>query len=130
VHKFVFKTSRYKDFEEQVQSFYMKQEINGELSEKEAVFRFEKEFTEDEINASYVTILNWLNDENNQQPITGFTPEVIATLLNDYQHPYDRIFEGILGLNPWDEPVSTEVNVIRDSNNGNIIALIVRNPEP
>src|SRR5690606_7844044 len=43
---------------------------------------------------------------------------------------YDRIFEGILGLNPWDEPVSTEVNVIRDSNNGNIIALIVRNPEP
>lgn len=130
VHKFVFKTSRYKDFEEQIQSFYMKQEINGELSEKEAVFKFEKQFTQDEINASYVTILNWHNDENNQQPITGFTPDVIQTLTNDYQHPYDRIFEGILGLNPWDEPVSTEVNIVRDSNSGNIIALIVRNPEP
>lgn len=130
VHKFVFKTSRYKDFEEQIQSFYMKQEINSELSEREAVFKFEKQFTQDEINASYVTILNWHNNEDNQQPITGFTPDVIQTLTNDYQHPYDRIFEGILGLNPWDEPVSTEVNVIRDSNSGNIIALIVRNPEP
>lgn len=130
VHKFVFKTSRYKDFEEQVNSFYLEQEINGELSEREAIFNFEKQFAQDEINATYITIQNWLNDENNQQPLTGFTQEVIDTLINDYQHPYDRIFEGILGLNPWNEPVSTEVNILKDINTGNIIALIVRNPEP
>jgi hypothetical protein len=129
VHKFVFKTSRYKDFKEQIESYLLKQEFEGNPVQREAIFKFEKQFTEDEINAGYTTIWNW-NNEDNQQPLTGFAPQVIETLTNDYQHPYDRVFEGILGLKPWDEPVSTEVNILKDTNTGNIIALIVRNPEP
>lgn len=99
------------------------------MVQKDAIFKFQKQFTQDEINASYITIWNW-NNENNQQPLTGFTTAVIETLNNDYQHPYDRVFEGILGLKPWDESISTEVNILRNTSTGDIIALIVRSPEP
>ncbi len=124
VHKFVFKTSRYKDFKEQIESYVLKQDFEGNLIQREAIFKFEKQ-----INASYATIWNWHNI-NNQLPLTGFSNEVFERLSNDYQHPFDRVFEGILGLKPWNEAVSTEVNILKDINTGNIIALIVRNPEP
>lgn len=122
VHKFVFQTSRYKDFAEQVNSFYLEKEIEGVLAQRNSVFKFEKEFTAAEINACYDTILH--------QSITGFSSQVTETLTNDYQHPYDRIFEGILGFKPWDDAIATEVNVIRDITTDTIIALIIRNPEP
>jgi hypothetical protein len=129
VHKFVFKTSRYKDFKEQIESYFLEREFEGNLVQRDAVFNLEKPFTQAEIDASYTTIWNW-NNITNQQALTGFTPEIIETLTNDYQHPFDRVFEGILGLKPLNEAVSTEVNVIKDTNTGSIIALIVRNPEP
>jgi hypothetical protein len=122
VHKFIFKTSRYKDFKAQVRSFYLEEMIQGELASREAIFVYKKGLTVDEIDAAYSTILG--------QPISGLTPQVITTLTNDYQHPYDRVFEGILGFKPWDEPISTEINIIRNENDNMIIALIVRNPEP
>lgn len=130
VHKFVFKTSRYKDFEQQINSYFLERDFDGNLVQREAIFKFEKQFSQDELSASFITIKNWISDENNQEPITGFTPEIIKTLTNDYQHPYDRVFEGILGLKPWDEPISTEVTILKDTTTNNIIALIVRNPEP
>ena len=129
VHKFVFKTSRYKDFKEQIESYFLEREFEGNLVQRDAIFNLEKPFTQAEIDASYTTIWNW-NNITNQQALTGFTPEIIETLTNDYQHPFDRVFEGILGLKPLNEAVSTEVNVIKDTNTGSIIALIVRNPEP
>ena len=130
VHKFVFKTSRYKDFEQQINSYFLERDFDGNLVQREAIFKFEKQFSQDELNASFITVKNWINDDDNQESITGFTPEIIKTLINDYQHPYDRVFEGILGLKPWDEPISTEVTVLKDTTTNNIIALIVRNPEP
>ncbi|WP_338376542.1 hypothetical protein [uncultured Flavobacterium sp.] len=129
VHKFVFKTSRYKDFKEQVESYFMKRDFDGNLVQREAIFNFAKPFTSDEIEASYTTIWNW-NNPDNLQLMTGFTPEVVNTLTNDYQHPFDRVFEGILGLKPWDEAVCTEVTIIKDENTNTVVALIVRNPEP
>lgn len=130
VHKFVFKTSRYKDFEAQITSYTLEQNIDGNTVSRNALFTFEKQFELNEINGAYTTIVNWNNGETNQIPLTGFSIEVLNNLNNNYQHPYDRIFEGIFGLKPWDEPISTEVNVLKDLNTGNKIALIVRNPEP
>ncbi len=52
-------------------------------------------------------------------------------LIVSYQHAYDRIVEGILGFTPLDEAISTEFNLVKDSNDGDrIIAIIIRNPEP
>lgn len=130
VHKFVFKTSRYKDFEAQITSYKLEQNIYGDTVSRNALFTFEKPFESNEINGAYTTIINWINEETNQIPLTGFSTDVLDNLNNNYQHPYDRVFEGIFGLKPWDEPISTEVNVLKDLNTGNRIALIVRNPEP
>jgi hypothetical protein len=130
VHRFVFKTSRYADFMEQVFSFNMKKEIRGEEAARNAIFKFEKEFSQDEVNAGYVTIYNATHIFPDQLAMTGFTTQILDRLNNDYQHPYDRVFEGILGLTPWDEAVSTEITSLKDLNTGNVIALVVRNPEP
>lgn len=123
VHKFVFKTSRYRDFNEQINSFMLSQTIEGTPNQKQAIFKIEKAFSNDEINAAYATILG--------QPITGgFSAGVLENLNTNYQHAFDKVFEGILGFTPLDEAISTEVNVIRNLNDGNIIAILVRNPEP
>jgi len=122
VLRFVFKTSRYKNFDQQVNSFYLHKEINGTLAQREAIFKYEGEFTMTQVNAANAVMLG--------QPITGFSPEVLENLALNYQHPYDKIFEGIFGLTPWDEPIATEVNIVKNNNDGNIVALIVRNPEP
>lgn len=122
VHKFVFKTSRYATFKEQVESYYLEQDIEGELMQKEALFKIEKTFTVEDINAAYNTIIG--------QPVTGLPANVISNLNNNYQHPFDRVLEGILGFSPLDEAISTEINVIRNSEDNKIIAVMVRNPEP
>ncbi len=122
VHKFIFKTSRYKDFSAQVRSFYLEEKIQGVSTTRESVFIYKKGFSPEELDAAYATI--------NGQALTGLPSSVIETLTNDYQHPYDRVFEGILGFKPWDAPISTEVNLVRNELNNKIIAVIVRNPEP
>lgn len=122
VHSFVFKTSRYKNFSEQINSFNLEREINGSLAQREALFKFETGFTTEQINAAYAVATG--------QPVTGFSAATLANLELNYQHPYDKVFEGIFGLTPWDDPISTEVNILKDTNTGNIIGLIVRNPEP
>jgi len=122
VHKFVFKTSRYATFKEQVESYYLKQTIEGNVVQGEAFFNIEMRFTQEAITAAYNTIVG--------QSITGFSSEVTSNLENNYQHPYDRIVEGILELPALDEAISTEVNVIRNLEDSKVIALVVRNPEP
>ncbi len=122
VHRFVFKTSRYETFKQQVESFFMQQTIEGSLVQKQAIFTIEKEFSVDQIKGVYNTIIG--------QPVTGFSPDVLDNFENNYQHPFDRVFEGILELQPLDEPISTEVNIIRNKADNKVIAIIVRNPEP
>lgn len=119
VHKFVFQTSRYKDFEEQIQSYKL-----DETEGVNAVFTVEKGFTTELINAAFKTI----KGEN----LSGILSEEMINRLNtNYQHAYDRIFEGVLGFNPLDEAVTTEFNIIRNSDDANkVVAVIVRNPEP
>jgi hypothetical protein len=122
VHRFVFKTSRYETFKQQVESFMIQQTINGSLVQKQAVFSITKELSSNQINGAYNTIIG--------APVTGFDADVLGNFENNYQHPFDRVFEGILNMNPLDEPISTEVNIIRNKDNNKVIAIIVRNPEP
>lgn len=122
VHRFLFKTSRYATFKDQIQSFKIEKTIDGVPYEREAIFKIEKAFSSDEINGSFNTIKNL--------PLAGFTAAILENLKNNYQHAYDRIFEGILGLKPLDEAISTEINFIKDLNTDKVVALVVRNPEP
>ena len=116
VHKFTFQTSRYKSFEEQVNSYLLTDA--EETVTREAIFPLDKGFTTAEIVAVYDTILGNANTLSDAIEV-------------NYQHKFDRIIEGILGFPPMEKAISTEFNVIRDTNNSNtIIAVIIRNPEP
>ena len=118
VHKYVFQTSRYKNFAEQVSSYLIAyDDENGEPQIKQAVYDLEKELETNKIQAVLDTIKgnsNALSDAISQQ----------------FLDPFDRVMEGLFAFSPLEDSVTTEFNRIIDSNTGKIIALLIRNPEP
>ncbi|MGE8342728.1 MAG: hypothetical protein ACN6OI_16990 [Flavobacterium sp.] len=112
VHQFGFQTSRYRDFAEQVNSY----ELNQAESRK-ALFDVPLRLSEDQI-----TSLN--------NVVLGLDDTLSNSLALKYQHLFDRAIEGILKMSPLDPAQSTEVNRIINTNTGEVIALLVRNPEP
>jgi hypothetical protein len=117
VHKFVFQTSRYAHFREQVNSYLLKEGEGASLITRKAIFNVEKAFTPQQLQSAVNTIKG--------------VPDAFGDAIKiNYQHAYDRVFEGILGFSPWDNAISTEFNVIRDTTNNAIVAIIIRNPEP
>lgn len=117
IHKFTFQTSRYPNFEAQINSYLLKDPNDNSIT-KEAIFGIKKGFTSAEITAAYDTVLGNANTMSDDIAI-------------NYQHKFDRIIEGVLGLPPLAKAISTEFNIIRDSNDSDkIIAILIRNPEP
>lgn len=116
VHKFVFKTSRYANFAEQINSYLLSEGTGEEYISKQAVFSITKPFTSQQVDMAYKTITGQANAAD--------------SFIGQYQHAYDRVFEGVLGLEPLDEAISTEFNFIKNSNDDKVIAVIIRNPEP
>lgn len=116
VHQFGFQTSRYKDFEEQVQSYFIGEEKTGK-----ALFDITVNLNQERIDALYYLIA----------PKAANATNILSdSMASKYQHSFDCAFEGILKLSPLDPAQSTEVNKIIDANTGLTIALLVRNPEP
>ncbi|AXG73533.1 hypothetical protein DVK85_04515 [Flavobacterium arcticum] len=119
VHEFVFQTSRYANFTEQVMSYVLKEkDENGNvINEKEAVF---------EIN----TTLTTQQAQTALTLVSGSTNTDTEALALQFYHPFDRVLEGIFGLTPPDPPTTTDFIKIKDVSSGNIVALLIRNPEP
>ncbi|MCC9066389.1 hypothetical protein [Flavobacterium piscisymbiosum] len=114
VHQYGFQTSRYKNFEEQIQSYNI-----DEATDRKAVFDVNVNVNQEQIDALYhlaaaKTEANTLSD----------------SIAIKYQHSFDRAIEGVLKLSPLDPAQNTEVNKIIDINTGKVIALLIRNPEP
>lgn len=116
VHQFGFQTSRYKDFKEQVQSYFVDDEKT-----KEALYDVNVNLDQERIDALHYLIA----------PKTdNFTNALSDSMATKYQHLFDRATEGVLKLSPLDPAQGTEINRIIDTNTGATIALLVRNPEP
>ncbi|MDQ6531275.1 hypothetical protein [Flavobacterium sp. LHD-85] len=112
VHQFGFQTSRYRDFAEQVNSYELDQ-----TESRKALFNVPLSLNQDQI-ISLNNVVFGLNDT------------LSNSLALKYQHLFDRAIEGILKMSPLDPAQSTEVNKIINTNTGDIVALLVRNPEP
>ena len=118
VHKFVFQTSRYKDFDAQVLSCMIPwTDHDGNHQIKQAVYSIEKPLDASTITAVYDTIKDQPNAKS----------ESIAL---QYQHRFDRVIQGLLGLSPLNDATTTEFNKIIDETTGKVIAILIRNPEP
>ncbi|GAA6764912.1 hypothetical protein AAFH68_08460 [Flavobacterium sp. CGRL1] len=114
VHQYGFQTSRYKSFEEQIQSYN-----TDEATDRKALFEINVNINQEQIDALYH--LTASKTEAN---------ELSDSIALKYQHSFDRAIEGVLKLSPLDPAQNTEVNKIIDSNTGKITALLIRNPEP
>lgn len=116
VHQFGFQTSRYKDFKEQIESYFTDQEKT-----KGALYDVNVNMNQERIDALHYLIA---------PKVSNATNSLSDSMATKYQHLFDLAFEGILKLSPLDPAQTTEVNKIIDTNTGATIALLVRNPEP
>ncbi|TXD82129.1 VWA domain-containing protein [Subsaximicrobium wynnwilliamsii] len=119
VHQFVFQTSRYKNFEEQVNSYWLR-ELDSDgivVNEQQAVFIIPLSLSVDEIETAY-NIVAGISDINSEN------------LESQYYHLFDRATEGVLGISPFNPPENTEFNVLKNLNTGQTFGILIRNPEP
>lgn len=114
VHRYVFQTSRYADFTNQINSYILD---DGKGNTKDAIFQMELDITNAEIDLGYDVIVNNLSAAH--QP-----------LIPTFADPFDRILEGAWKLPPLDAAISTEFNVLRQAGTNKVIAIWIRNPEP
>ncbi len=108
VHKYVFQTSRYGNFKEQIQSY----ETNG----RKALFDWEAE-----IDTGDLTLAKKVVED---------TLDISHSLVTQYADPYDRLMNGAMKLPALEVPSGTEINRVIDKESGKIIGLLIRNPEP
>ena len=92
VHDFVFQTSRYADFKEQVESFMLKEydDNNVLVDEKDAVYNVRVTLKPQQINDMYLQVSN-----------TG-SNTLLDEMSDIYSDPFDRVVEGIMGIQPLD----------------------------
>jgi len=116
VHRYNFQTSRYADFPEQVNSFRLTHPVSGAFL-RNAIY--------DDIavtlDATRTSQLQALLDDN-------YPPD--DPLRQEYADPFDRLMDGILRTGPMDPPTGTDFTIVRNAANGNVLGVLVRNPEP
>lgn len=119
VHDYVFRTSRYQNFREQVKSYALKEldENNIVVDQKSAVYEVRIENNSTMVNDLYALVSNGSTDRTEELKL-------------QYLHEFDRAVEGILKLRPLNPPANTEFVKIVDNQSEHLIAILVRNPEP
>ena len=113
VHRYVFQTSRYPDFEAQVKSYRLK---DGKGSQRDAIFRIDRPLSVADINLMYDIVTGNMSSSN-------------AALAGTWADPFDRLVEGAMKLKPLDAAVSMEFNIVRSTTTNAVIAMWIRNPE-
>lgn len=110
VHNYVFQTSRYENFTQQVESY-----ILDEQQGIEAIFDISHPIEQGGIETAF--------------GILGGDPRPDSLAIS-YPEPLESVLQGLLGLPIISDPETTEFNWIINSNTNERIALLIRNPEP
>lgn len=139
VHRFVFQTSRYGCFKEQVLS-YMSYKINNPLSGFDICTNFDLSLIT--VHSKAFFDLNVVNASNIAGALQVFNDTLLNpdpdpdNLIGTYSHIFNRLFEGGLKLQALNAPENTEFNmlcVVDDTTGeptGQIAGVLIRNPEP
>lgn len=110
VHKYVFRTSRYADFAQHIESYKL-----SVSPEKKAFYAIE--------------ITDSTAFSTAQQIVAD--PNVASTALKiGYAHVFERIMEGVLGLKNMLPAENVEFHIIRKPLLGTVLGILVRSPEP
>jgi len=119
VHSYVFQTSRYKSFNEQVSSYVLNKDDAGNIT-KEAVFF---------IDAKPIGNPQILDLTSAQSVLTNTVISGEENLRIHYSDLFDRLLNGVLHIS-IPEPVTTEFNFIKNPLDNAVIGILVQNPEP
>ncbi len=118
VHRFTFQTSRYANFAEQINSYLLTDGTGVNQVTRPAIFSMPAALSSSEVTAAYDTIVGNANTLSDSIEV-------------NFQHKFDRVLEGILGFAPLEAAMTTEFNLIRNTNDSSkIVAVLIRNPEP
>ncbi|MCO5259724.1 MAG: hypothetical protein M9916_06235 [Crocinitomicaceae bacterium] len=117
VHRYVFQTSRYESFEEQVNSYVLERDEEDPLIITKTA-RFE------------VPVLIDSTQLTTAQAIVNNTLDVNSPLRQEYAYDYDKLISGIFKLGALHPAVTTEFNLIKDETTGLLLGVLIRNPEP
>jgi len=122
VHTYVFQTSRYRSFEEQVNSYILKKDDSG-LILKEAVFVLKAK-----------TVNNILDLGLAKNVITNNESDILDKIKLQYADQFDRLINGVLHIdyNKLHAAVTTEFNIIIHPNPDpiRVIGILICNLEP
>lgn len=117
VHRYVFQTSRYGNFEEQVNSYILETDPNDtSIITKSALFTIE---------LSNLTT----TDLTNAIDIVNGNLDTQSILYRDFADVYDRLIDNVFKTGALHPAETTEFNVIKDDT-GTVLGILVRNPEP
>ena len=108
VHKYVFQTSRYGSFKKQIESYL--------LGSEKAIFEWLVDIPPGDVNLAKQILNKTLSDTH--------------ALIGQYADPFDRLMNGALKLPTLNVAISTEFNIIKQQATGQILGILIRNPEP
>lgn len=113
LHNYVFQTSRYKNFEEQINSYLLSDEAGYS---KPALFEIDLAVTTENLNAAYSNVIG--------------QPDAVSKARETQEADlFDRTINGLLKVPALAPAVTTEFNVLRNEG-GMVIGILIRNPEP
>ncbi|MDX6530204.1 MAG: hypothetical protein QOH41_2494 [Blastocatellia bacterium] len=115
IHRYNFQTSRYADFEEQVNSYRLK--------DRDGVFLRDAVYDDIAVTLDAARTAQLSALLSNNYPSGD-------PLEQEYADPFDRLMDGILRIGPIDPPAGTEFNIVRDSASGKAIGVLVCSDEP
>lgn len=123
VHSYVFQTSRYKDFSEQVNSYILKKNTAGAIL-NEAVFIIHAEKAGIPVPQIDLNLAKHV--------LTNNLPLIPDLLVQQYADQFDRLMNGVFHIdyNKLHGVVSTEFNIIRHPDTDKVLGILIRNPEP
>ncbi|MBK9452396.1 MAG: hypothetical protein IPN95_23830 [Bacteroidetes bacterium] len=116
VHRYGFQTSRYSDFKDQVNSYKLLVGP-GPTVLKIAVFDVVKAFD----NSTQIVVAT---------DILAGMMALDHPFMQAFADPYNRLMEGAFQMVALPPALTTEFNIVRNSVTGNVLGILVRNPEP
>jgi hypothetical protein len=123
VHSYVFQTSRYADFDEQVNSYVLKKNTAGVIL-NEAVFVIHAEKAGIPVPQIDLNLAKHV--------LTNNLPMIPDLLVQQYADQFDRLMNGVFHIdyNKLHGVLSTEFNIIRHPDTDKVLGILIRNPEP
>lgn len=114
VHRYVFKSSRYMNLDDHVNSYKLKDESGTVVAN--AIYEVEQEF-----DSADLTVAGTIIDGTmaNNDPLRV-----------EFGNEFDRLVSGVLKVNSLPGVENTEFNVIKDATSGDTLGILIRSTEP